>query len=555
MSLCFCFFYFSIYYNETRNERYFILHNRTLSYYVRRGDMEPKGEFQLFPECKVSEIVVEGKETKKNNHHRGNSTASVSGLRTPERSSSKKRNQLLEEQQQQQQQDCSIPYHESSGRRDGGRRGGILYTFRVTWPAAYDGGVGDPDEGDNSLLPGTPTGTPEHIYSGDEKEEGETTEESSVIGEYKQHLGRQKPSIIRSNHNMMTDHHLKKESPPNTVLVIDSNNNNNLEQVTTTKGDILEPKSPTPLSPISLKRSTSSFTRSPFTLRKNMKTKPTVVRSLPQELQQPPPPPPAADVNTTHLTSTNNINNNMGEEIIEALKAVKKARNKKKQRKIVASGGVVAATGALITTTVLTGGLSLATLLTVIGISTAATTSGAVASRTFLRSKQQQSSPTSTLVLASLTLEDAQQWRNAIIDAINNSDSDDDDDSISERGDNNDDLQLGGGIHFTNSNGTWANLFALGGHNPASVLIPNVASVASDDESASLSLHLRSAYARCGTKWKPVISGWVSFLGMGSTGLRIFEEEEKLNNNYSSTESNAKLQGENFCQMISVKGT
>jgi hypothetical protein len=263
----------------------------------------------------------------------------------------------------------------------------------------------------------------------------------------------------------------------------------------------------------------------------------------------------------------------MGEEIIEALKAVKKARNKKKQRKIFAGGGVVAATGALVTTTILTGGLSLATLLTVIGISTAAGTSGAIAGRTFLRSKQLQSSTSFVLVLASVSLDDAQQWRNAIIDAIANSGDDDDDDeeddeedySINVRTSTHLRLDVVGPTSTSNGTsttatitGTWANLFQLGGHNPASALIPNfptsITSSSADDESCTtnLSLHLSSAYAHCGTKWKPVLTGWVSFLGI-PTGLRIYEEEE-TSHQYTTITPNPKLQGEKFCQMISVKG-
>lgn len=571
--------YFWYYATLNRNERYFILDNKTLSYYVRRGDIEPKGEFQLFPQCSVSDIVVEGKETKKG-HRRANSTASTTaattngGHRTPDlslSSSIKRRHALVEDQE---------------------IKRGILYTFRVTWPAttssgADEGGTTDHDEGEALLLPGTPTGTPErklsNVWSDDEEEEEGVI---STTTKFRLHQPR--------STNKATHHHAPTESASK-VLLPHVRTDHHLPRVLTLDGaDIVEPKSPLPLSPIALKRSTSSFTRSPFTLRKNFKPKPsattsttTLGRPVTQELHPPPPPPPPqygdqqlpAHVTpnpTSHMNNDDNNNNNtntndnMGEEIIEALKAVKKAKNKKKQRKIFASGGVVAATGALVTTTILTGGLSLATLLTVIGISTAAGTGGAIASRTFLRSKQLQSSTSFMLVLASVSLDDAQRWRNAIMDAIANSGDNDDDEeenddgySINVRTRTHLRLDVVGPITSNGSGssittGTWANLFQLGGHNPASALIPNVpvsvTSTSADDESCTtnLSLHLSSAYAHCGTKWKPVLTGWVSFLGIPS-GLRIYEEEE-TSHQYATITSNPKLQGEKFCQTISVKG-
>jgi hypothetical protein len=595
-------FYLFIYFNnDNRNERYFILDHKTLSYYVRRGDMDPKGEFQLFPECRVSEIVVEGKEMKKG-HRRGNSTASTTTItanhgthRTPDLSLSssinKRRHVSLEEQQET-------------------KRGGILYTFRVIWPAtatttttAEDGGTTADllDDAEAILVPGTPTGTPERMLSNvgseEEQEEEKVTSTTTTIMTA---IGANPQQHHPSSTTKAADHQAPTET---TVVIPNIKTDHHLPRTLTLDGAyIVESKSPLPLSPVSLKRSTSSFNRSPFTLRKHIKSKPsataataattTLGPSLTQELHPPPPPPPPQHADQhlpAHITSnpisqiTNddgnndnknitNANDNMGEEIIEALKAVKKARNKKKQRKIFASGGVVAATGALVTTTILTGGLSLATLLTVIGISTAAGTSGAIAGRTFLRSKQLQSSTSFVLVLASVSLDDAQRWRNAIIDAIANSADDDDDDdeeedeedySINVRTSTRLRLDVVGpttsnGSGTTSITGTWANLFQLGGHNPASALIPNVpASITSssaDDESCTtnLSLHLSSAYAHCGTKWKPVLTGWVSFLGI-PTGLRIYEEEE-TSHQYATITPNPKLQGEKFCQMISVKG-
>ena len=245
---------------------------------------------------------------------------------------------------------------------------------------------------------------------------------------------------------------------------------------------------------------------------------------------------PPALVNNTY--NPQNIMDEPGK-LIAALEAVKKARYKKLKRRVVRGGGVVAATGAAVAATVLTGGLSLATLLTVIGISAAAGGSGAVASRTFRRSKKTSGW---TLVLTATTLEEAQRWRNAIGQAIA---SDSDDDTIDGKDDEEQEIVTG----------TWANLFAMGGHNPVSVFIPTVISRQTSittDDGRTIELQMGSAHDQSSTAWKPVEGGWASLLGMGSSGLRIFEEEE-----FPSEKETQALNGGNklgFNKVISVKG-
>jgi len=467
------------YHQSHWNERYFILNGRTLSYYVRRGDYEPKGEFQLFPECKISDIVVEGKDIKKPSH-RSNGETKSPGLKKLKRYSSDDK-------------DTTPNASNTNYERKDGKKG-IYYTFRVTWPAPSENETGS-EEAD--APPSTPTSYPRDLQSSDDYDEIiplSVLERTENAGDC---------NVIRKAANNTGFSHVKQAS---------LNKHLNDEITEKLKGDF-EPMSP-PLSPVNLQRGNS-------TGRKHVKDK-TSAHTPPRVSQQ-------LVVNSSSIVDE-------PQKIIAALEEVKKARYKKMQRKIVKSGGLVAATGALVTTTVLTGGLNLATLLTVIGISAAAGTSGAVASRTFLRSKQLGW----TLRLAAMTLEDAQRWRNAIMNAIA---SDSDDDTISERASEADTPAFGG---------TWANLFALSGRNPASVFIPNAPSLASD-EGSYIGRHRSSAYAHSGTTWKPMTSGWTSLLGVGSTGLRVFEEEDVLVD--AGTNPRFKGTKSNFSQLISVKGS
>jgi hypothetical protein len=262
------------------------------------------------------------------------------------------------------------------------------------------------------------------------------------------------------------------------------------------------------------------------------------------------PPLPTRNISNTQITGTYN-QASLAALTANAIQQHKKQHRKHVKKRIVQGSGLVAAAGAAAAATVLTAGVGLAAGLTFVGITAAAGGSGAVASRTYMKTKKTLAT---TLVLAASTAEEAQQWRKAILHAIDSYlqgfespaallDELSTDESMDVQGDQ--------------PPSTWANLFALDGHNPASALIPNsmlnkaasFETFQGDDSSIASFVDLGTAQRgqQGGTSWRPVEGGWASLLGMGCSGLRIFEED--------TIDSSLNQQGrKTFSKIVSVKG-
>lgn len=244
-----------------------------------------------------------------------------------------------------------------------------------------------------------------------------------------------------------------------------------------------------------------------------------------------------------------------------AIEQYKKEQSKRFKKRIAQGSGLVAAVGAAAAATLLTAGIGLAAGLTFVGITAAAGGSGAVASRTYIKTKK---SLETTLVLAASTAEEASRWRGAIISAI---------ESYHAGYYNNDVMEEMSTDESTiiletkeqEATSTWANLFALDGHNPASALIPssvlraagayeNRTSFSLGDDSSIASLvevghdgRGLGVYEQPGASWRPVEGGWMAFLGIGNAGLRIFEED------LSDTPVTRKGR-QSFSNILSVEG-
>eukprot|EP00814_Leptocylindrus_danicus_P018772 CAMPEP_0116031236 /NCGR_PEP_ID=MMETSP0321-20121206/17383_1 /TAXON_ID=163516 /ORGANISM="Leptocylindrus danicus var. danicus, Strain B650" /LENGTH=1121 /DNA_ID=CAMNT_0003506301 /DNA_START=101 /DNA_END=3466 /DNA_ORIENTATION=- len=516
------------------SDRYFVLRETSLCYYLRKSDVEVKGQMQLVRGCTVSPIVTDERKSrsKKQAQQQAQQQDGInynSGLdegyrsdfnnATPTRSTSTNSNN-------------NTPHNNnsSSSRRE------KMYLIKITWPTNNSNSNSNDTTSNNNTNTNTNTAeVPPTLMEGPNQASTSIDAEDDHITTVLVAQNNTTTTSNSNNSNIMLD--ANTNASPST----DPTNNGDHTITTTNTANTTAPSTPTamvsPMPKRSRSRSSSGAPDSPLTANANANevSSSTIMVDL------------AADTMTmeddyTTWESARTISNSNNTSPGVAARSTSKDKAKKR---LIQGSKYAAATGAAVTVGVLTAGVGLAAGLTFVAVSAAAGGGGAVASRTLSRSRKEKDMHERTLILGTYDYDDAQRWKVAIEVVISRLDFHY----------NNVNTHANAAVNSSSlaaaaaANGNRVDFAADGGVGCA---YEQILAILRLNKDASVQGHVQFAdgttfrnttanYSPYGSnnnnnendgsnsmhqsKWKPVEGGWATLLSTGSHGLRIYAED------------------------------